>query len=59
MIPIKIDTQLEIYLSELEENLIKLSKITGISVKIKRQLLQSLINDKTIVIKSVDKGSAI
>ena len=34
VIPIKIDTQLEIKLSELEENLMKKSKITRMLIKI-------------------------
>ena len=59
VIPKKIDTQLEIKLSELEENLMKKSKITRMLIKFERELLQDLTNDKTIIVKSIDKGSTI
>ena len=57
-----IDTQLELYLSELEEEILKIDK-TGQNypnlTKAEREALQDLMYDKNIVIKPADKGSAI
>ena len=56
------DTQLEMYLSELEEEILKIDE-TGQNcpnlTKVEREALQDLIYDKNIVIKPADKGSAI
>ena len=60
--PLNHDTQLEIYLSEFEEKILKIDE-TGQNypnlTKTEREALQDLIYDKNIVIKSEDKGSAI
>ena len=56
------DTQLEMYLSELEEEILKIDE-TGQNypnlTKVEREALQDLMYDKNIVIKPADKGSAI
>ena len=60
--PLNHDTQLEIYLSELEGKILKIHE-TGQNypnfTKTERETLQDLIYDKHIVIKSEDKGLAI
>ena len=60
--PLIRDTQLEIYLSELEEEILKIDE-TGQNypslTKVEREALQDFMYDKSIVIKPADKGSAI
>ena len=55
------DTQLEMYLSELEEEILKIDE-TGQnypnSTKAEWEAIQDLMYDKNIVIKPADKGSA-
>ena len=56
------DTQLEMYLSELEEEILKIDE-TGQNypnlTKVEREGLHDLMYDKNFVIKPADKGSAI
>ena len=56
------DTQLEMCLSELEEEILKIDE-TGQNypnlTKVEREALQDLMYDKNIVIKPADKGSSI
>ena len=56
------DTQLEMYLSELEEEILKIDE-AGQNypnlTKAECEALQDLMYDKNIVIKPADKGSAI
>ena len=60
--PLIRDTQLEMYLSELEKGILKIDE-TGQNypnlTKTERDALQDLIYDKNIVLKPADKGSAI
>ena len=60
--PLIRDTQLEIYLSEIEEKLMNINEegnnYPNLS-KEERKSLQNLMEDDTIVIKPADKGSAI
>ena len=60
--PLICDTQLEMYLSELDEEILKIDE-TGHNypnlTKAEREALQDLMCDKNIVIKPSDKGSAI
>ena len=56
------DTQLEMYLSELEEEMLKIDGTCQNYhnlTKVEREALQDLMYDKNIVIKHADKGSAI
>ena len=60
--PLIRDTQLEMYLSELEEEILKIDeagKNYPNLTKAEREALQDLMYDKNIVIKPADKGSAI
>ena len=56
------DAAIELYLSSLEEKLIKVKvpkdKFNNLT-NIERKALYDLKNDKSIVIKSADKGSAV
>ena len=60
--PLIRDNQLEMYLSELEEEILKING-TGQNYphlsKVEREALQDLMYDKNFVIKPADKGSAI
>ena len=61
--PLICDTQLEIYLSELEEEILKIDEagqnyLLNLT-KAEREALQVLIYEKNIAIKPADKGSAI
>ena len=60
--PLIRDTQLEMYLSELEEEILKIDE-AGQNypnlTKAECEALQDLMYDKNIVIKPADKGSAI
>ena len=60
--PLIHDTQLEMYLSELEEEILKIDE-AGQNypnlTKAECEALQDLMYDKNIVIKPADKGSAI
>ena len=56
------DTQLEMYLSELEEEILKIDEAGQNYPNLtnaEREALQDLMYDKNIVIKPADKGSAI
>ena len=56
------DTQLEMYLSELEEEILKIDEAGQNYPNLtnaEREALQDLVYDKNIVIKPADKGSAI
>ena len=60
MTPLIRDTRLEMYLSELEEEILKIDKVCQNYpnlTKAEREVLQDFIFDK--VIKPADKGSAI
>ena len=60
--PTSYDIQLEIYLSELEEKILQIQEeghnYPNLSTE-ERQALNDLMKDKSIIIKSADKGSAI
>ena len=59
--PKRKDTAIEIYLSRLEEEIFSLNKKLSYSnlTKEERQAIYSLIDDTSIIIKEVDKGSGI
>ena len=60
--PLISDTQLEMYLSELEEEILEIHEAGQDYpnlTKAEREALQGLMYDKYIVIKPADKGSAI
>ena len=61
--PLICDTQLEIYLSEFEEKILKVDEAGQNYVlnltKAEREALQDLTYEKNIAIKPADKGSAI
>ena len=60
--PIISDTQLEIYLSEIEEKILEINEegqnYPNLSVE-ERKALNDLMQDRSIIIKPADKGSAI
>ena len=60
--PLIRDTQLELYLSEIEDELLKINedgkKYPNLSKK-EYSALQDLMNDKNIIINPADKGNAI
>ena len=60
--PIIKDTQLELYLSEIEDEILKIDK-SGKNypnlTKDEREALETLMRDENIIIKPADKGSAV